>query len=224
MKINRFFAAALAMATMISATACDGKKDKSSTGENEIIMYNQGTTSAPVQVVTKAPTEPVVAAEDGPRLYINDVTVKAGEVAEVTVSIENADMAWSMCGIHLVYPNVLDPEMIDEEKRYVRKKMGDASEYNVGSVAMEWQFNFTEEMIENNLGSIFFTEMFDGDYGMNGDIVTFFIKVPDDAVSGTEYPVDFKFFDGDMFINTAEDRSIEKYVFENWRGGKIIVE
>ncbi len=224
MKVNRFFAAALAMATMITATACGEKKDDKSSGENEIIMYNQGATAVPTEPVTSVPTEPIVAAEDGPRLYIDDVTVKAGEVAEVTISIENADMAWKMCGIHLVYPNVLDPEMMDEEKRFVRKKLGDASEYNVGNVAMEWQFNFTDEMVENNWGSIFFTEMFDGNYGLNGDIVTFFFKVPDDAVSGTEYPVDFKFFDGDMFIDEAGDKSMEKYVFENWRGGKIIVE
>ena len=53
---------------------------------------------------------------------------------------------------------------------------------------------------------------------------SFFFQIPEDAASGTEYPIDFMYIEGDMFTNTAEDKSMEKYVFENWRGGKIIVE
>ena len=219
MKISRIFAAAAAMAVMTSMAACEDKKDNTGTGENSIIMYDK-----PTAAPTAAPTEVVVAADDGPRLSIKDTTVKAGEVAEVTIAVENAEAAWNMCGFHITYPDVLVPEMMDAEKHYVRKKMGEASEYNVGSVAMEWYNNKTEHLITKKLGSIFFTEIFDDDYGLNGDVVTFFLKVPDDAESGTEYPVEFMYIDGDVFSNKAEDKSMEKYVFENWTGGKIIVE
>ena len=146
------------------------------------------------------------------------------QFAEVTIAIENAEAAWNMCGFHITYPEELIPEMMDAEERLVRKKMGEASEYNAGSVAMEWVDNKTEYLITNKLGSIFFTEIFDSDYGLNGDVVTFYLKVPEDAASGTEYPVDFMYIDGDVFSNVAGDKAMEKYVFENWKGGKIIVE
>jgi malic enzyme len=47
---------------------------------------------------------------------------------------------------------------------------------------------------------------------------------PEDAKAGTEYPVEFMYIEGDMFTNEEMDKSMEKYVFENWKGGKIIVE
>lgn len=220
MKISKIFAVLTAMAAMMSMASCsDDKKTSEGTGENSIIRYDK-----PTEAPTAAPTEAVEAASDGPRLSIKDTTVKAGEVAEVTIAIENAETAWNMCGFHITYPEELIPEMMDAEERLVRKKMGEASEYNAGSVAMEWVDNKTEYLITNKLGSIFFTEIFDSDYGLNGDVVTFYLKVPEDAASGTEYPVDFMYIDGDVFSNVAGDKAMEKYVFENWKGGKIIVE
>lgn len=219
MKISRIFAAVTAMAIMVSMAACGEKKSNTGSGENKIIMYDK-----PTEAPTKAPTEYVEAAADGPRLYIEDVKAKAGETAAVTIYIENAETAWDMCGFHITYPDILKPEMFDEANRYVRKKMGEASEYNVGSVAMEWRENKNEYLTSNNLGSIFFTELFDADHGLNGAIVTLYLQIPADAASGTEYPVDFMYVEGDMFSNQADDKAMEKYVFENWRGGKIIVE
>lgn len=211
-------AAAAAFAAAVSMVSCSSGTSDSSTSGNPIITYVPQT-----QPPTAAPTDPVVAADDGPRLSIRDVEVAAGEVAKVTVVIDNAEMKWNMCGFHLTYPNVLKPEMLNDEERLVKKSMGGASEYNAGSTAMEWRDNLPDELVENNLGSLFFTEIFGEDYGLNGDVVTFYLKVPDDAASGTEYPVDFFYLDGDVFTNKANDKSMEKYVFENWKGGKIIV-
>ena len=221
MKISRIFAVVTAMAAMMSMASCsDDKKNSAGDGENSIIRYDNAT-EAPAAVEINPSVE---AAEDGPRLSIKDTTVKAGEVAEVTIAIENAEAAWNMCGFHITYPEELIPEMMDAEERYVRKKVGEASEYNVGNIAMEWVDNKTEYLITNRLGCIFFTEIFDGDYGLNGDVVTLYLKVPEDAASGTEYPVNFMYIEGDIFSNVAGDKAMEKYVFENWKGGKIIVE
>lgn len=221
MKLIRIMAAAAALTAAVSMVSCsDGQGELSSSTGNPIITYvpyTEPITDAP------EPTEPVVAAEDGPRLSIKDVEVAPGEIAEVTVMIENAEMKWNMCGFHITYPNVLKPEMFNAEERLVKKSMGDASEYNVGSTAMEWQDNLAEELVANNLGSLFFTEIFGEDHGLDGEVVTFYLKVPDDAVSGTEYPVDFFYLDGDIFTNSAKDEAMEKYVFENWKGGKITV-
>jgi hypothetical protein len=214
MKFSRFFAAATAMTMAFVMTACNNKNNSSSQNDHTITP-----TAAPTEA-----TEPVVAAADGPRLFIRDTTVKAGETAEVTIYIENAERQWNMCGFHITYPDELKPEMMNVEERLVRKKLGEASEYNAGNIAMQWVDNKTDYLISNNLGCVFFTEIFDGDYGLNGDVVTFFLEVPEDAASGTEYPVDFMYIDGDIFVNEAQDKSMEKYVFENWKGGKITVE
>ncbi|MBO5163861.1 MAG: hypothetical protein J6B75_05370 [Ruminococcus sp.] len=220
MKTVRIIAAAAALAALMSMAACgDKKNNSSSSGENSIITYSNNTTEAP----TAAPTEEIKAAEDGPRLFIKDTTAAPGEVAEVTVAVENAEAKWNMCGFHITYPNVLKPEMADAEERMVERELGEASEYNNGSVAMEWQENLPEELTSNNLGSIFFAEMFEKDHGLDGDVVTFFLKIPEDAKSGTEYPVNFFYLDGDLFENVAKDKAMEKYVFENWKGGKITV-
>lgn len=219
MKTSRIIAVAAALTALVSAVSCNGKEQKSYTSpENSIITYD-----FPTETPTAAPTEVIVAAKDGPRLSIKDATAAPGEIAEVTIAIENAKAAWSMCGFHITYPNVLKPEMIDAEQRMVMKKTGDASEYNVGSVAMEWQENLPDDLTSENLGSIFFTETFEGNHGLDGDVVTFFLKIPEDAVSGTEYPVGFYYLDGDIFQNKEKDKSMEKYVFENWKGGKITV-
>lgn len=217
MKLSRCFSAAMAVMTMFAMTACNDKKN-SSTGESD--EYNKIVTE---NYVPEA-TEPVVAAKDGPRLYINDVKGKAGETVEVTISIENAERKWNMCGFHITYPDVIKPVMFDAEERLVKKSIGEAAEYNSGSIAMSWENNKTDYLISNNLGCIFFTAIFDGDRGLNGDVVTFSLNIPKDAKPGTEYPVDFMWIEGDVFTNEAMDKSMEKYVFENWRGGKIIVE
>lgn len=217
MKLIRITAAAAALAAAVSLVSCNNGQGELSSG-NPIITYVPQT-----EPPTAAPTDPVVAADDGPRLSVRDTEAAPGEIAEVTIVIDNAEMNWNMCGFHITYPDVLKPEMLDAEQRLVKKKMGDASEYNVGSTAMEWQQNKPAELTENKLGSIFFTEIFGEDYGLNGDVVTFYLKVPDDAKSGTEYPVEFFYLDGDVFTNKANDASMEKYVFENWKGGKITV-
>ncbi|MBR5512772.1 MAG: hypothetical protein IKV85_02145 [Ruminococcus sp.] len=217
MKFSRFFAVAAAMTMAFAMTACSDKNESSSgSSQNDHTL-------TPSLSPTEA-TEPVEAAADGPRLFIRDTTVKAGETAEVTIYIENAERQWNMCGFHITYPDVLDPVMMDEEERLVEKVLGDASKYNSGSIAMEWVNNKTDYLIDNKLGSIFFTEIFEKNRGLNGDVVTFFLEVPEDAASGTEYPVDFMYIDGDIFVNEAQDKSMEKYVFENWKGGKITVE
>ena len=219
MTMGRITAAAAALAILVSTTACGDKNKNSGSGENSIITYSQDVTEAPAA----APTEEIKAAEDGPRLFIKDVSAAPGEIAEVTVTIENAEAKWNMCGFHITYPNVLKPEMEDEEERTVKRELGDASKYSNGSVAMEWQENLPEELTSNNLGSVFFVEMFEKDHGLDGDVVTFFLKIPEDAKSGTEYPVNFFYLEGDLFQNVAKDKAMEKYVFENWKGGKITV-
>lgn len=219
MKMGSILAAAAALTFLTLMTACGDKTSNSGTGENSVITYSNDTSEAP----EAAPTEEIKAAEDGPRLFIRDVSAAPGEVAEVTITIENAAAKWNMCGFHITYPNVLKPEMEDVEERMVEKELGDASKYNNGSVAMEWQENLPDELTSNNLGSTFFAEMFEKDHGLDGDVVTFFLKVPEDAESGTEYPVNFFYLDGDMFQNVAKDKAMEKYVFENWKGGKITV-
>lgn len=217
MKFSRYFSAAAAVMMMFTMTACND--DKSGSTEEK-----KNYSSIVTEVAVPDATDPIVAAADGPRLSINEVKGKAGETVKVTISVENADKKWNMCGLHITYPDILKPVMEDAEERLVEKELGEASKYNSGAIAMTWENNKTDYLISNNLGSLFFTELFEKNRGLDGDIVSFFFKIPDDAKAGTEYPVDFMWMEGDMFINAEKDKSMEKYAYENWRGGKIIVE
>ena len=53
--------------------------------------------------------------ESGPELKISDTSAKPGEIAKVTVSVTGAKDKWSMCGIHITYPEVLECQMENEK-------------------------------------------------------------------------------------------------------------
>lgn len=219
MRFNRIFSALAAAAVLASAAGCTKQNYSTSDSSSE----SKPAQTLPVQE-TEPPTEaPVVAAEDGPKLSIDDTTAVPGEYATITLSVKDANQNWSMCGLHITYPNILKPEMIDEEQRLVRFSRGEASDYSTASLCMEWTENMPEELTSNNLGSFFFTEVFTGNTGLDGDIASFKLKIPEDAEPGTVYPVGFFFLDGDMFLNAEKDKSLEKYAFENWQPGSITV-
>lgn len=217
--IKKIISVFMAVGMLASLTACGDKKPNSDNSDSQ--------STEPYKLLTdvSAPTTTEVkAASDGPHLYMGNTTAKAGEYADVTLYVENAEMKWNMCGIHMTYPNVLEPEMLNVEERLVMFTRGQASNYSTASVAMVWINNLPEELTSKNLGCVFFTEVFDGDNGLDGDIVTFRVKIPDDAESGTVYPLGFYYMDTDKFINNSKDLSLQKYAFENWQEGSITVE
>lgn len=166
--------------------------------------------------------------EDGPLLTISNTTAKAGGIAEVTLSVSNADKKWKMCGIHIVYPDVLKCVLANEADREPEYDTGSALKSAQASVAREWQNNLPDDLIKNKMGSLFFTALCSDNGGKDGDIVTFRFKVPDDAKSGTVYKVDYYYSSNDktkdMFSNESEDPEFEKYAFSHWTGGTITVE
>ncbi len=161
--------------------------------------------------------------ESGPELKIADVTAKPGDIAAVTVSVKGTGDNWNNCGIHITYPNVLQCQLEDEETRDVKYEPGPAIKKNAGFVAMEWQDNLDEELVRNHERSLFFTAIFWDSSGTDGDIATFYFKVPDDAKPGTVYDLGYFFMDSDMFRNVNDDISYEKYTFEHLQGGSITV-
>lgn len=162
-------------------------------------------------------------AESGPVIKISDTSVKPGEIAEVTVSVTGADLKWNMCGIHITYPEVLECQLLDEEQLIAKYKLGTATEFNSGFVAMDWQYNLADELVRAHNRSLFITTMFQDNNGQDGDIATFFFKVPDDAAPGTVYDLGYYYMDSDMFRNLENDMSFEKYAFEHLQGGSITV-
>ena len=222
MKLNRIFAALAAAAVLAAAAGCTKKQEYST---NDSSSENVPAATLPAEKEIEPPTEPpVVAAEDGPKLSIDHTTAAPGEYAKITLSVKDAENNWQMCGLHITYPNVLKPEIANDEERYVRYSRGEASDYSTASLCMEWRDNMPEELTSNDLGCFFFTEVFTGNTGLDGDIASFKLKIPDDAEPGTVYPVGFYFKDGDMFLNEEKDKSLEKYAFENWQFGSITVE
>ena len=165
----------------------------------------------------------VPALESGPVLKLSDTTAKPGDIAEVTVSVTGAADQWSMCGIHITYPDVLECQLDDPVELYAKYEPGEAVKKNAGFVAMDWEDNLAPEMIREHNKSLFFTTMFMDDKGGDGDIATFYFKVPDDAQPGTVYKLSYYYMDSDMFRNSETDMSFEKYAFEHLQDGSITI-
>ncbi|MDE5771770.1 MAG: hypothetical protein K2I06_09125 [Ruminococcus sp.] len=225
---------ALALILCITAVSCGSKKDSSytspeSSGQSSIKGIENPDDVMEIldsETAMKNKFKDVPTVENGPLISVNNVTAKAGETAEVTVSVKGADLNWSMCGIHLTYPNELKCVLEDEETYSVEFTKGAASEYNTGFISLQcvWQNGIPEELVRKNLGALFFTVMFKGNRGLDGDIATFYFDVPEDAESGTVYPIGFFYMDTDMFRNLDGDLSLEKYAFEHLQEGSITVE
>lgn len=165
----------------------------------------------------------VPALESGPVIKISDTTAKPGEIAEVTVSLTGADNQWNMCGIHITYPDVLECQLSNAEELYALYEPGDAVRNNAGFVAMDWEDNLAPEMVREHNKSLFFTTMFMDTKGHDGDIATFYFKVPDDAQPGTVYKLSYYYMDSDMFRDEQSDMSFEKYAFEHLQDGSITI-
>lgn len=211
----------VAVGVLMSLTACADSTENGSvsTGDPQRTFPDEAVTAEP-----KA-TE-VVAAADGPRVYIGNTTAKAGEYADVTLYVENAEQNWSFCGLHITYPDVLEPKMLEigNDDNLVDYSRGEASKYSSGATAMLWTQNVPEEITSKNLECFFFAEMFGDDYGLDGDIATFQLKIPEDAESGTVYPIGFYYLETDTFQNMSGDLSLQKYTFDNLKEGSITVE
>lgn len=229
MKLKIF---ALAAVLCLSVVSCGEKSDSSyespeeeSTAEISIDLETEEEFSESKNAFEEN-FKDVPEVEEGPVISVGDTTAKAGEIAEVKVYVEGADLNWSNCGIHLTYPDVLKCVYYDDDDMYLDYEAGEASKFNTGIIAMEWkkENNPPEELTSKGLGTMFFTVMFSGNNGKDGEIVTLYLKVPDDAESGTVYPVDFYYLSTDMFRNMENDASLERYAFEHMKAGTITVE
>jgi hypothetical protein len=211
---KRITAAAAALLTAFSAMAGCSKENESVPEENTFDSEN-----AFNEIYKDVPD-----SEEGPLLKIKDTTAPAGGVAEVTVTVSNADLKWNICGLHIIYPEELDCINQREGEPDAKFKAGPAAEGASLQAAMEWFGVKTEEMAQRKVGSAFYTAAFTENYGGDGDIVTFYLQIPEDAESGDTYDVDFYFYETDLFKGTSNDMSFQKYAFSHWEGGTITVE
>ena len=138
-------------------------------------------------------------APAGAILKLGDVTASPGETVE------------------------LKPVILDEAETTVKYKVGDASEYRTSSICMEWRDNKTDYLMDNKLGCIFFTEMFNGNGGTDGEIARFFFEVPLNAKSGDVYPLNFYYQESDLFMDDSMNTAYQALAFENWQGGTLTI-
>ncbi|MDE6502520.1 MAG: hypothetical protein K2L10_10585 [Ruminococcus sp.] len=178
------------------------------------------------RAVMKEKYKDVPEVSEGAVISVSNTTAKAGEIAEVTVSLEGKDVKWNMCGMHLAYPEELKCIYPEDEEIMLEFEQGEAVKRNTGLIVMEWkkENNPPAELVNKKLGSLFFTVTFNKDDGKDGDILTVYFKVPEDAKSGTVYPIDFYYMESDIFRNLDNDPSFEKYAFEHTQAGSITVE
>ncbi len=222
--------------TFVMAAACmtgclEDKKSSSTESETttasesvtEAVTDESGEEISESMELMRVKFKDIPEAESGPVIKISDTSAKPGEIAKVTVSVTGAENKWNMCGIHITYPDVLQCQIENEEDLTAKYELGEATKRNAGFVAMDWQRNLAPELVRDKKRSVFFTTMFQDNNGMDGDIVSFFFKIPDDAQPGTVYDLGYYYMDSDMFRNLENDMSLEKYAFEHLEGGSITV-
>lgn len=226
--------------TFVMAAACmtgclEDKKSSSTESETttaaetvtEAVTDESGSEISESMELMRIIFKDIPEAESGPVIKISDTSAKPGEIAKVTVSVTGVENKLNMCGIHITYPDVLQCQIEDEEDLTVEYEIGEAAKKNAGFFAMDWQRNLAPELIRDHKGSVFFTMMFQDNNVKDGDIASFFFKIPDDAQPGTVYELGYYFkYDEtsqDMFRSFEKDMSFEKYAFEHLEGGSITV-
>lgn len=227
---HKFAAAALALSLALSCAAgcSDTKKSTPKNGGTAVsgsggsAQGNQGSVSDSMELMRQKYAD-VPDIDGGPFIKISDTTVSAGEIAEVTVSVRGAQQKWNMCGIHITYPDVLECQLRNEEDLVPKYKVGDACELNMGFEARDWRRNLHDELIKKHLRSVFFATIFKENDGLDGDIATFYFKVPDNAQPGAVYKLGYYYMESDMFRNFENDMSFEKFAFEHLTEGSITV-
>lgn len=164
-------------------------------------------------------------AESGPVLKISETEAKPGETAEVTLSVENVKDNWSMCGMHFVYPDKL--KCVKDENDEPEFKKGPALEEAIATITQVWETDLPEDLEKNKLCAAYITTIFEGNKGGDGDIATFYFKVPEDAEPGTVYRFDYYYssndYTKDVFMNDSEDPEFEKYAFSHTQSGSVTV-
>ena len=225
--MKRSFAAAAAalLAAALCLTGCSNKIGSSVVSSSEAEISSDTPTAAESEsmALMRKKYADVKDAQSGPVIKISDTEASPGEIAEVTVTVSNAEGNWNMCGIHITYPDLLECQLANEEKLLAKYHLGPAAEESSGFVAMDWRYNLDEELIAKKQRSLFFTTMFTDGSGLDGDIATFYFKVPDNAVPGAVYQLGYYYMESDMFRNPSNDASLEKYAFEHLVGGSITV-
>lgn len=211
--------AALISAVIMALSLC-GCEKKNSSNKDDVVYGDSA--------AFEAEFENAEDVSEGPLLTLSNTTVKAGGTAEVTISVKNTGNNWTMCGLHIAYPDLLGCVMDNAEEREPKMTLGDAVKGSAGAVARLWSDNLPEKLSSVKKKSVFFTSMFSENNGGDGDLVTFYFNVPADAKSGTVYDFDFYYFNSDqakdMFRIGEENSSAEKYAFTHWQGGSVTVE
>jgi len=206
-----------------SSTSAPGSTTAASASAGETTTADDGDEMSESMELMHIRYKDVESLSSGPVIKLSDTSAKPGEMAEVTVSVTGAANQWAMCGIHITYPDVLECKIDNPEDLTASYTPGEAISKNSGFIAMDWQKNLDPELVREKKRSIFFTTMFVDNVGGDGDIATFYLKVPDDAQPGTVYDLGFYYKDSDMFRNASNDLPFEKYAFEHFQNGSITI-
>lgn len=205
-KTAAFFTALILASSLVTAVGCsDKKKTENSSGSFASAEYQ----------------EPESGAK--PVLSISNSEGHPGETVEVKVFVSGAKYKWAMCGVHFAYPMVLDCRTAPNDERFADFTKGEASSRMTAFTAATWKENRTGDMEKNEQYSLFFAAMSDTNSGGEGEIATFYLTIPEDAVVGTVYPLEFFEIDGDMFLDAESDMNLQSYAFSNWQNGSITV-
>ncbi len=117
------------------------------------------------------------AAESKPVVSVTKTKAQPGEVVTVEIAVggENVDSNYSTTGFHVYWDDALT---VQPQKNGKYAKAGEALE------------DINVEQKDNGASGVFLASMGSEDLGYEGVMWTINLKVPDDAVAGTVYPID----------------------------------
>ena len=166
-------------------------------------------------------------AETGPLLMLTGGSAEPGGIAELKLSVANTT-GWTFCGLHMIYPKELDCVLEDPDDPKCNDAVYDEGEAihasDIGIYSRRCADGFSKEVDSSRFNGIFFTTVCSNDTATDGTIAVFKLKIPDDAVPGTKYNVDFYFADTDAFTKADDgDGSYQAKAFENAKGTVITV-
>ena len=156
----------------------------------------------------------------GNQVVYDDVSEIAGKTVTCSLNVSGADYSYCSVGIHIFYNERL--EIVPNSYGKVATK-GEAIDYEdpITGKIIYYLFSSSKEdpTAPEGFKGFMLAACGDGDYGGDGTMWTFTLKIPDDAQKGDVFPIDIIYRNGgaeDLFINKACDENgynMQAYAF-----------
>jgi len=204
----------------VSCSSAEENIDTSSQEEFQMSETESPETEKTEEAAPESTEKPVLSLSEKEISYSN-LDHENGTVITIDYSVSGITNGWSSSGIHIAYDDRLTVEAneVTKEPSFER---GEASESLSSVLVVFWKGEEPpEELKEQNMNNISVITSDSRDSGYNGIIASVDCRIPADAQVGDVYEIKFFRYETDCFLNSANDKVMQEYAFENWKNGYI---